>query len=121
MARLKKLSSAAIEKAKGRLANLKAIDTALDLGNSLTVAAYDQRIKDAEATQQSYNDKLAEADELMDSFDGAEKDLNDLSERMLDGVSVKYGKDSDEYKTAGGTKKSERARPVKKAVSTPDK
>jgi hypothetical protein len=117
MARLKKLSSDAIAKAKGRLANLKAISETLDLGNGLTVPAYDQEIKDAEQAQQDYNDKLAEADELMEAFEKKEKELNSKTERMLDAVSSRYGKDSDEYQTAGGTKKSDRKRPERKATA----
>jgi len=117
MARLKKLSSTAIEKAKGRLANLQAISETLDLGNGLTVAAFDQEIKDAEKAQQDYNNKLAEADGLMEEFEDTEKELNAKTERMLDAVSSKFGKDSDEYETAGGTKKSDRKRPVRKATA----
>lgn len=119
MARLKKLNSAAISKAKGRLSNLKAIDENLDLGNGLTVASYEAEITALEKKQSDYNNKLAEADELMEAFEDGETDMNSLSERMLEGVSTKFGKDSDEYETAGGTKKSERKKPVRKPKPTP--
>ena len=40
--------------------------------------------------------------------------LKDLSERMLMGVGSKFGKDSDEYEMAGGVRKSEHKKPVRK-------
>ncbi len=41
-----------------------------------------------------------------------------MSEDMLIGVASKYGKDSYEYKLAGGTRRSERKRPVRKPKPT---
>ena len=114
MARLKKLNSAAIDKARTRLSNLKAIDKALDLGNNLTAVKYEAAITALEGKQSSYNDKLSEADDLMEEFEDGEIDLNNLSEQMLDGVSSKFGKNSNEYETAGRKKKSERKKPVRK-------
>lgn len=46
-----------------------------------------------------------------------EKQLRDLSERMLIAVAAKYGKNSYEYEMAGGVRKSERKRPVRKTDS----
>lgn len=40
--------------------------------------------------------------------------VKDLSKRMLTGVASKYGKNSSEYEMAGGTRKSERKKPVAK-------
>lgn len=114
MARQKKLNSRSIQKANGRVAGLVSIDPALDFGNGLTLAAYRTKIQQAEEKQSAYNTTLALADELKNQFDALEKDVDDFSERMLTGVASKFGKDSDEYEKAGGTKKSERRRPVKK-------
>lgn len=119
MPRPKRLNSEAIEKAKGRHANLVTVDPALDLGNNLTVANYLTAIEAAEALQNSYNQTLALADEQMSAFTLNEAALNALSERMLQGVSTRFGKDSEEYKTAGGTKRSERKRPVRKVRPAP--
>ncbi|MDF3057635.1 MAG: hypothetical protein K0R17_1850 [Rariglobus sp.] len=44
-------------------------------------------------------------------LESAEKTLDDLSSRMLAGVGVKYGKNSDEYEKAGGTRPDERKSP----------
>ena len=52
-------SSKVITEALERLANLKAIDPNLDLGNNLTVAAYEARIDKAQASQDTYNGLLA--------------------------------------------------------------
>ena len=38
-----------------------------------------------------------------------------MHERMLSAMGDKYGKDSSEYEVAGGTRKSERKKPTKKA------
>jgi len=43
-----------------------------------------------------------------------EKELRDLSSLMLSGVKVKYGRDSNEYEMAGGTRLSERKKSKKK-------
>ena len=43
-----------------------------------------------------------------------EKLLRAFSERMLTGVAAKFGKDSEQYQKAGGTKKSDRKKPKRK-------
>ncbi|MEL7495536.1 MAG: hypothetical protein AAGJ95_16450 [Cyanobacteria bacterium J06554_11] len=59
---------------------------------------------------QQYNTLLSEIDEAQNNFKALEKELADMSERMLTGVVTHYGKDSSEYEKAGGTRKSERRR-----------
>ncbi|MCI5227560.1 MAG: hypothetical protein D3918_13095, partial [Candidatus Electrothrix sp. AX2] len=48
------------------------------------------------------------------NFRSLEKELRDLSSRMLSGVKVKYGRDSNEYEMAGGTRLSDRKRKSRK-------
>lgn len=93
--------------AQTRAANLKAIDPNLDLGNELTVADYESRIAAAQNVLDSYNIQLAKADALGNDFKTIEKEVRGFSARMLAGVGVKYGKDSNEYEMAGGTRSSE--------------
>ena len=112
MARKKKVS-AHIEKAQQRLSALTAIDPALDLGNGLTVRAYQAAVADAQTKLDGYNTLLSQVDEAYNNVLSAEKSIRDLSERMLAGVASKYGKDSNEYEMAGGVRKSERKRPVR--------
>ena len=100
-------SSKVITDALERLANLKAIDPNLDLGNNLTVAAYEARINKTQTSQGAYNGLLARADAAGNDFNADERDLNDMSSQMLSAVKVKYGRDSNEYEMAGGKRLSE--------------
>lgn len=96
-----------ISEALLRAANLKAIDPDLDLGNGLTIAAYESEIAATQAQLDAYNAKLAQADAEGNAFRDMEKNLRALNARMLAAVGVKYGKDSSEYEMAGGTRSSE--------------
>ena len=112
-------SSQVIADALERLANLKAIDPNLDLGNNLTVAAYEAKIAETQTSQDTYNGKLAQADAAGNDFNADEKELRDMSSQMLSGVKVKFGRDSNEYEMAGGTRLSERKKPKKKGGEEP--
>jgi len=100
-----------------RLANLKSISPTLDLGNGLTVAAYDAAVNAFRQKLEDYNIALSIVDEKYNLVQAGEKDLRDLSERMLAGVAVKFGKNSHEYEKAGGVRKSERKKPTKKSAA----
>lgn len=110
MGRLKRKSKA-IEKAEKRIAGIKAIDPALDLGSGLSVDSYQSKIEGTEDVLEIYNTSLSVADAKLNDLQKEEKELNDLSELILEAVAVKYGHDSNEYEMAGGTRKSERKRP----------
>ncbi|MBL7729078.1 MAG: hypothetical protein JNM68_15385 [Dinghuibacter sp.] len=105
------------EQAAARLASLKSIDPKLDLGNGLSVTIYENAIHALQADIETYNTLLSKADELQNMVNQKNKDLRDLSERMLAGVASRFGKNSNEYEMAGGVKKSERKRPVFKKAS----
>lgn len=113
----KKRVSTHYNKAVTRLASLKSINEKLDLGNGLTVPMYDAAINDFMVKLDTYNTHLSQIDGLKNAVDAGEIALKDLSERMLDGVASKFGKDTDEYEKAGGVKKSERKKPVRKKKS----
>lgn len=113
MARLKK-SNSHYDLAITRLAALKSIDANLDLGNGLLVSQYEAIINDLRDKLSDYNTTLSMVDSKLNAVNETEKALKDLSERMLTGVAAKYGKNSDEYEKAGGTRKSERKKPTKK-------
>jgi uncharacterized protein YukE len=110
----KKKSSMDFEHAIKRIASVKAIDPTLDLGNGLTVESYQQSIDLVSKVMEDYNTHLSLADSLRSSLKEKEKLLRAFSERMLTGVAAKFGKDSEQYQKAGGTKKSERRRPKRK-------
>ncbi|MBC7798701.1 MAG: hypothetical protein H7Z37_17670 [Pyrinomonadaceae bacterium] len=109
----RKKTSKILENAGLRLAGLKSIGADLDLGNGITVKAYSKKIDDAADALEQYNTALSVADEKSNQFETNELDLSDFHERILMAVGVKYGKNSNEYEKAGGTKKSERKRSVK--------
>lgn len=112
----KKKSSMDFDHAIKRIASVKAIDPALDLGNGLTVESYQQSIDQVSKVMEDYNTHLSLADSLRSSLKEKEKLLRAFSERMLTGVAAKFGKDSEQYQKAGGTKKSERRRPKRKTA-----
>ncbi|MBI5479660.1 MAG: hypothetical protein HY906_12425 [Deltaproteobacteria bacterium] len=113
MARQKR-SSKVLEGANRRATGLASINANLDLGGGLTLASYRAAIGDTKAKLDAYNENLSSVDALLNAFQASERTLRDLHERMLTGVATKHGKDSDEYEKAGGVRKSERKRPVRK-------
>ncbi len=113
MARPKR-SSTVMQKAEKREAGLQSISANLDLGNNLTLKAYSQSIQTLRSQIFTYNSTLSTLDDLSRDIKETEQSLRNLSEQMLLGVAVKYGKDSGEYGKAGGIPKSERRRPVRK-------
>ena len=106
-----KRSSKVLAQAESRAAAMRSISDNLDLGNSLTLAAYYRTIQSLRDQLATYNESLSFADRASSAVKETEKLLRDLSERMLIGVAAKYGKNSYEYKMAGGTRKTERKRP----------
>ena len=98
-----------------RLANCKSIDPTLKLAENLDNSTLETALTNSQTELGKYNGILASADAQLNVFNAAEKILKDVNERMLDGVGVRYGKDSDEYEQAGGVRKSERKKPVKKS------
>ena len=100
---LKTRGSAVLDKAQRRLAQLKAIDENLDLGLGLTIAAYGQLIDRNRAMLEAHNTMVANIAESCRAMNQMDSDLADLSERMLRGVGIRYGKNSLEYVKAGGS------------------
>lgn len=90
-----------------RAASLEAIDPALDLGNGLSLAALRTDIQAAQAVLDSYNNRLAELDGIVNTLKDKEKGLELLISRLLAGIAAVYGRDSTEYEQAGGTRTSE--------------
>ncbi|MBW4421651.1 MAG: hypothetical protein KME13_20925 [Myxacorys californica WJT36-NPBG1] len=114
-----KLSSRALEKADRRFASLKSINSRLDLGDGATIESFKVLIEHTRTQIEYYNTLLSSIDAAKTSVVEAEKSLSELSEKMLIGVAFKYGKDSQEYQKAGGTRKSDRKRAVRQAAIAP--
>jgi hypothetical protein len=113
MGRLKKTSKI-VEEANVRLASIKSIDPNLSMGNTLNITVFNNKIEETKQALEDYNTALSMADEKANLYREKEKELKDLHERMLIGVAAAYGKDSNEYEKAGGTKKSDRKKPERK-------
>jgi len=111
----KKSSPRVLGISQARLTALSSIDPALDLGNGLTVAGYQAAIQSVRDILSAYNVLLAQADGVANDLHAAVKELSLLNTRMLIGVAAKYGKDSNEYEKAGGTRLSEIKRAPRKA------
>lgn len=103
----KKKQSPILTKSRDRAMNLQLIHPNLDLGNGLTMRAYQAAIDTHQANLDNYNRTIAAITELAIAFEESEKTLRDINERMLLGVGAAFGKDSKEYGTAGGKRKSE--------------
>ncbi len=114
MPRSRKAATPIMIKADTRLANCQSIDPTLDLGNSLTNKTLETALTNSRTELDKYNGLLADADAQLNVFNATEKILKDVNERMLEAVGVKFGKDSDEYEKAGGVRKSERKKAVRK-------
>jgi uncharacterized protein YukE len=112
----KKKISKTIAKAKVRISGMKSLDPALDMGNGLSVKTYAAAIQAAEQKVEAFNTAVATISQLSSDAEKAEKALAELSERMLSTVAGRYGRTSNEYEMAGGTKRTNRRRSPKKKV-----
>lgn len=111
----KKRGSSVLENAERRIADLKTIDPNLDLGDDLSVSHFTQQIELLRSQLGTYNASLSFADRALNAVEDTEREIRALSERLLHAIAGKYGTDSYEYEMAGGTRKSDRKRPVRKA------
>jgi hypothetical protein len=77
------------------------------LGSGLTIEAFDQKIAEAQALENDYNQTIASLDEKANRLNALLKEVNDMSTRMLAGVGVRHGRNSSEYEKAGGVRTDE--------------
>ena len=111
MARTRRGSSV-LDTARQRLAGLKSITPAPNLGPALSLAGYETEITAFSTSLDTYNEKLAALDEMQNALESAETSLRDKNKRILSAVEAQFGPDSSEYEQAGGTRQSERKRPT---------
>lgn len=109
MARRKKMSSILV-KCENRLLGIKSIDAKIDLGGGITVAAFEKDIVSLRQQLEAYNISLAKADAASNEIIKAEKALATIAERMLTGIATRFGKASNEYEMAGGSRRGDRPR-----------
>ena len=113
-----KRSSKVLDKAERRVAAIKSISATLDLGNGHTVDSFNTAIEATRNKLSDYNSSLSTVDAAQTALVEAEKKLMEVTEHVLLSVAAKYGKNSYEYEMAGGIRRSDRKRPVRKTVSS---
>jgi hypothetical protein len=111
----RKRESVSVNRATERANNLASINAKLDLGNGLTLEAYKTKLDAVKAENDIYNTMKSAIDGQLDKVEAMEKELDSMSVNMLAGVRIKHGEDSPEYDMAGGTRRSDRKKAVRKA------
>ena len=109
MARRKR-SSQVLEKAERRAAGMESIALDLDLGNGMSMEAFNDSIDSLRDKMAAYNRLLSSVDQVYNDLLLEESALSELAERMLAAVSAKYGRRSPEYEMAGGSRRGTRRR-----------
>lgn len=109
MPRRKKTSSL-LEKTEQRNIGFQTIDPNLDFGNSISLKHLSELTGKLRNEINQYNRMLNSLDSAKENIEILEKTIRETSERLVNGVASKYGKDSREYELTGGVRKSERIR-----------
>ncbi|MDX2213175.1 MAG: hypothetical protein SFY66_07785 [Oculatellaceae cyanobacterium bins.114] len=104
----RKRNSIALKRAERRKESICSIHPQLDLGGGLTVDAYTTTIDDLRVKLAVYNTALSTLDKLANDVDVAEQATTEMSEKMLLGIGSRYGKTSQEYEMAGGSRRNRR-------------
>ena len=112
-----KRPSKIIAEAERRAAGLESIDPNLDLGNGYTLVAYRASIAATSTQENRYLMALAICDEERVKLKSMESGLAVQSDLYLKAVEVKHGRNSIEYKKAGGKLPGERRRSSRKPVA----
>jgi hypothetical protein len=103
-----------LEQATDTLAACKQIDPELRAG-SLTQAVLSEDVAEAQSVQQQITVLEMQLTGLRDQRDGRLNRIWESVKRMRSTVKGTYGDDSTEYDLVGGTRRSERKRPIRKA------
>ncbi|WP_298906488.1 hypothetical protein [uncultured Nostoc sp.] len=110
----RKRNSIALNKAERRIEGMQTINSQLDFSNGFSIATYNTRVIELREKLAAYNQAQTIVDKTHNALIEAERELNIYTEQMLLNVASRYGKNSDEYEMAGGTRRSDRkkARPL---------
>jgi hypothetical protein len=110
-----KRKSEVLDKATMRITGMKTIGEPLDFGNGLNLEAYETRFQALQNQLIVYNEMLNSIDGVATQIESMEQELRGYSERMLTGVLARYGKESSQYRQAGGKP---RKAPSKRTATT---
>ncbi|MFN6560580.1 MAG: hypothetical protein RMY28_012305 [Nostoc sp. ChiSLP01] len=110
----RKRNSIALTKAERRIEGMQTINSELNFGNEFSIATYNAKVIELREKLAAYNQAQTIVHKTLNALVEAERELNTYSEQMLLNVASRYGKNSDEYEMAGGTRRSNRrkARPA---------
>ena len=111
----RKRASIPLVQAQQRLAGIRTINPAPVFGANLTLADFEADINALNNMVIAFNEQLTALDKSRDALERAESSVSDQSQRLLAIVRGHYGPDSDEYKQAGGIRRSDRKRPERKS------
>ncbi|MEH2308464.1 hypothetical protein [Nostoc sp.] len=117
----RKRNSMSLTKAERRIEGMQTINPELDFSNGFSIATYNTRVIELREKLAAYNQAQTIVDKTHNALLEAERELNTYSEQMLLNVASRYGKNSDEYGMAGGTRRSDRKKPrpvVKQTVTS---
>jgi hypothetical protein len=124
MAYKKCKESKIVTDAKKRAAGMKEVDTKQgsmqeygSVAKPCNSTVIDEKIGEYDAIQEDLNKTLTEADDKSNQLKAVEKEIGSLYTRALSGAVSKFGEDSSEVEMLGGTRKSERKRPVRKPAN----
>jgi hypothetical protein len=106
----KKRTSPVLEKTEQRILGFKSIDPNLNFGDFISLNHLTQLTEQLRNKINQYNMMLTALDSAKAEIEIREKTIREISERMVSGVVLKYGKDSREYEMTGGIRTSERVR-----------
>ncbi|MBG1257929.1 hypothetical protein [Nostoc commune] len=109
----KKRTSRVLEKAQLRSAGLKSIVPNIKFDENYNLDKLIESTDQLRKTIDVYNTALSVVDSSKTEIEEMEKNLSQLSEKMLMVVAIKYGKDSREYEMAGGVRSSDRIRKIR--------
>ncbi|MEH1838282.1 MAG: hypothetical protein V7L20_05870 [Nostoc sp.] len=109
----KKRTSRILEKAQLRSAGLKSIVPNIKFDQDYSLEKLVESIDQLRNKIDVYNTALSVVDSSKTEIEEMEKNLSQLSEKMLMVVGIKYGKDSREYEMAGGVRYSDRIRKIR--------
>jgi chromosome condensin MukBEF ATPase and DNA-binding subunit MukB len=107
----RKRTSQPLEDAQNRITAIQTIDPELDLGNGVSVSAFNAKIEETRQALEEYNKALSVIDQNGSNVAELERSLSSLSTRMLSGVATLYGRTSSQYEMTNGSKR-RRARPA---------
>jgi len=104
----RKRNSMPLSKAERRIEGMQTINPELDFSNGFSIATYNTKVIELREKLGAYNQAQTIVDKTHNVLIEAERELNTYSEQMLLNVASCYGKSSDEYEMAGGTRRSDR-------------